>query len=1028
MLRHLSYLILALLLNHFLFSQTVASRSLSENILFHRITTEQGLPSDIIHCTYQDEKGFLWIGTSNGLCRFDGSRMTLYQNDPKDSFSISDNDVLSITSHNGKLAIGTFGGGLNILDYSTNKFSNYRNQKNNPVFADNGIYTIASIDASHLVTASGFLRILDIKNRKVELIKMPANTWTDKFDSHVADQFSPYRIFIDHEKKWWLAGEAGIVIYDPATKKSNLFCLRKDAIKGLKDFSNYSCREDNEGNIWIGGGSGLFEYNRAADKLIQHYPDRFSPTDSKSRWVKTVLIKDDNSIWFGTENGLFHYFPRSGSYNIYNNDPNESGSISDNNISYLFEDKQHIIWIGTENGLNTLYPTTSPFKVYQNLPGDNNSIQSNITKASFKDEDGNIWIGTNKGLECIEAATGIATHFDLPAWTKNLPENTVMPILQNDHSSIWIGTWGKGLYLFDFKKRKIAASYKFTSNGPESICSNHIHSLCKDSKGNLWIATWNGGIDKFDPVKKTFEHFNTTNKNSGVNSDYLTKVTFAFNTIWTGSGSGLLRYDESANKFNFYRTTNDTNNIYATSVNDIVPFDDINLLLASAYGLTRFNTVNGHFEKIDPGAGFIMAMHKQTNDSIWLATSLGLKLYIPSRNETVVYSLKDGLPISYFPVECFFHQAKNGEIFLSSNNGLIHFFPNQIKRNESKSPLYITSIKIGNNDLKDYGDPSLLSALKLKHDENYLTINFATLNFFNPSQNQYAYKLENIDKDWVYAGNRNEVIYPSLPPGNYTFKVKASNDAGVWNEKEISLNIHIASPWWKTWWFYSICFITIFVGIYSLYRLRINRILAEQKLRNKIARDLHDDIGSTLSGIKLFSTMAQNKLQQERSSAVDIVERIGERSEKMMEAMGDIVWSINPANDSMEKMLVRMKQYAAEMMEPKNINYNFSVNERSMRTKVDPEARKDIYLVFKETINNAVKHSQCNYVDIKIDWKGKNFEITIHDNGKGFDVNKVNGNGNGLLNLKQRTKDIGGEISIDSTETGTTVKLIVPVT
>jgi two-component sensor histidine kinase len=421
-------------------------------------------------------------------------------------------------------------------------------------------------------------------------------------------------------------------------------------------------------------------------------------------------------------------------------------------------------------------------------------------------------------------------------------------------------------------------------------------------------------------------------------------------------------------------------------------------------------------------------MHKQTNDSIWLATSSGLKLYISSRNATITYSLKDGLPISYFPVESYFYQANDGEIFLSSNNGLIHFYPNKIIQNTAKPVVTLTSIKVDGKELNP-GDLDNLKEIKLTYKQNYISIGFAALNLINPSQNQYAYKLERIDKDWIYAGNRNEVIYPNLSPGNYTFKVKASNDAGIWNQKEISLNIHIATPWWKTWWFYILCALVIVTFIYLLYKIRINRLLAEQKLRNKIARDLHDDIGSTLSGIKLFSTIAQNKLQQEKSSALDIVERIGERSEKMMEAMGDIVWSINPSNDSVEKMLVRMRQYAAEMMEPKNINYNFLVNEKGMRAKIDSEDRKDIYLIFKETINNAVKYSQCTEVGIKIDCRDKIFEVTIQDNGKGFDINKVNGNGNGLINLKQRAKDICGEISIVSNPSdGTIVRLIVPVT
>jgi signal transduction histidine kinase len=210
--------------------------------------------------------------------------------------------------------------------------------------------------------------------------------------------------------------------------------------------------------------------------------------------------------------------------------------------------------------------------------------------------------------------------------------------------------------------------------------------------------------------------------------------------------------------------------------------------------------------------------------------------------------------------------------------------------------------------------------------------------------------------------------------------------------------------------------------------MRINSLVSEQKLRNKIARDLHDDIGSTLSGIKLFSNMAQTKLVEERSEATNIVERIGERSEKMIDAMSDIVWSINPVNDSVENMLVRMKQYAAEMLEPKNINYTFYVDDKVKKTRFGLETRKDIYLVFKESINNAVKYSECRNLRVDLHLLKKNFEMTITDDGKGFDTSK-NGSGNGLNNFKQRANNLGGEIIIYSKESeGTIITLKVPLT
>jgi len=1013
--------------------QVRSTDTFKENIAFHRLTTENGLSSDNISCILQDKKGFLWIGTTNGLCRYDGSRFQTYKNDPADLFSISGNNILSLAFDDmERLWIGTYWQGVNVLNKNGHQFNSFKNQANGkPLFANNSIPSINQIDSTHLIIAQGKLFILDIKNKTTEFIELPKNTWSEKITNKTADIFSSDKILIDHQKKWWLTGESGLIQYDPLLKKMNLFSLRNDVPETFKNTSTWNCKEDINGNIWVASGAGLFEYNRKKDQFIEHYPTKFLPADSKAKWVNTILCHTDGTIWFGTGNGLFHYSPESGNYSVYRTNPKHSLSISDNIINCLYEDRQHIVWIGTSNGLNAVYPEESAFNVYQNIPGDKESLQSNLTHDSFKDSEGNVWVGTSKGLECINATTHkVSQYLFFDPRLKDPIEYSVMALLPDSAGLCWVGTWGAGLQLFDSRKKKFIESFAHFSNGPLSISSNYIKSLCKDAAGDLWIATWNGGIEKFDTKKKIFEHFNDSNKESGVTTNFVNKVYFDGNTIWATVITGLLKYDSATNKFKGYRITNDTTNVMAAGAGAIAADGKGSLLVGSGEGLTNFIISNNHFEKMhisdDDGVAGICLDKQKT---IWLATVNGLKEYDPSTGFSHTYTLKDGLPVSYFPLDCYVNTSADGEILLNSNSGLIHFYPDAISLNKIKPDLRITTIKIENKELKTAGDITELQDLYLKYDQNYLSINFAAFNLINPSQNQYAYKLEGVDKDWVYSGNRNEAIYTNLPSGDFIFSVKGANDAGVWNEKAISLNLHISTPWWKTWWFYALCVIAVTLSIYTLYRIRIVRILAEQKLRNKIARDLHDDIGSTLSGIKLFSSMAQNKLQQENSGALDIVERIGERSERMMEAMSDIVWSINPVNDSMEKMLVRMKQYSAEMMEPKNIDYSFSVNEKAIKAKIDSAVRKEIYLIFKEIINNSVKHSQCSEINIEIGLSGNNFEMIISDNGIGIDLSSLNVNGNGLNNLKHRAKEISGEIKISSEQKkGTKTRLIVPVT
>lgn len=998
----------------------------NEELSFHRITTEQGLPHDIINCIEQDRKGFIWIGTNNGLCRYEGNTMINYLKNAADSLSISDNNIQSIRMDSRqRLWIGTYWKGLNLLDEKNNRFIHLNNDgQNKNLLVNNSIYSLEPIDSTHLAIAQGELVVIDVRKNKSFIVNMPENSWSDR-NLSISRYFSPYKIFIDHANQWWLCGEAGIVRYNPGTKLLTAFCNRRDVPESIKNHSSWDCAEDQDGNIWIAGGAGLFQYDPKTDKFSEHYPGRFASADCQSLFLKSVLCAKDGSIWFGSTNGLFHYSPREKSYSVYRFNPYQSSSVSNNDINCLYQDRQGIIWVGTQNGLNVIYPEKAQFKTYQHVPGNPFTIASNNTMGSFKDNKGNIWCGTDLGLDCISVNGKVEhyTYIDNRINTRN--DYSVMPLFQQDEQHFWVGTWGAGMQLFNFGKRKFVSSYVHSDSDSNSICSNFIHSFTKDNQGNIWIATWNGGIDKFDPVRKVFKHYNISNGRSPDN--YLNKIIFAYGTIWSGSTKGLLRFDARTNKFQLLEITSDTSNYLSTAVSDFTPVGDGSFLIGSPNGLTKYNSRTGYFQKVISGIS-IMGMRLQENGSLWMATDNGLQEYNTRNGNRSAYTLKDGLPINNFPNECYFTETKQGELLVNTMNGLTLFHPSELKQNHIPPPVFITSIKVQNKELSGFQGVKPGETIFLSHDQNYINIKFAALNYINPFQNQFAYMLKGFDKDWIYTGNHNEANYTNLPPGNYVFMLKASNDANVWITKPVELKIHINTPWWKTWWFYAICFIWLAGFSYWIHRIRLSRVLAEQKLRNKIARDLHDDIGSTLSGIKLFSNLAHSQLLQEGSEVTPIVKRIGERSERMIDAMSDIVWSINPSNDTLENMLVRMKQYAAEMLEPKNIQYFFSADDQIYRAKIGLTSRRDIYLIFKETINNIVKHANCRSVFIQLSIEGRKMVMTVSDDGVGFDALHLE-KGNGLGNLRERAKQIGGTISVHTErEKGTMVRLIVPLT
>jgi ligand-binding sensor domain-containing protein/two-component sensor histidine kinase len=1003
----------------FLISFSLLRLQAQNNLQFQHITTEDGLPSDYINCILQDKTGLLWIGTTDGLCKFDGTGITTYVKGKRIENNSNNNVTgLHLDSATGRLFCSTFWKGLNVWNPYTDSFGNFSNTNAKKYFPSNSLMSVKYLGNNEVVVTQGAVIVLNVRTGHTRIIQMPLNTWSERKFNQISKVFSADRITIDRENNWWLFGD-GCVYYNPRTNQAYLFGLGKNVPAAFNNTTINDCKEDVAGNVWFASGSGLYLLNKKSNKLTRHFPDKFKQNNLNKSIVNVVLPNEDGTIYIGTEDGLFYYNPVTEVHECYRNNPLQSNSISDNFITALYRDRQGIIWVGTQHGLNAIYPHSSPFKVYQNIPGNKNTLNGNNTGDSYLDNNGNTWVGTNRGLECIEANGSVKIYVHGLALEKPFMQYHVKALLPLEHKYLFVGTWGNGIQMFDMKKRQFVKSFNYSEEKP-NISSNFIKSMCFDSSKNIWVGTWNGGIMKYQPKENKFETYNTTNNHGGNIKNFISRVYYDGKNLWAGEGKGILKYDTNKDCFREYIISEQKDDPLEAGVAEIASGSNNILWLGTFMGLTRFDISSGRFKKLPIGFSVIGILN-DSDTALWLATNQGLKHYFLRDGHIDSYSLADGLPVSYFPVDVYFRQAVNGDIYINSNSGLIYFSPKNIWKNQEPPQIINTVVTVDN---KPYSREMYTgNKLALDHNQQNIHIKFAALNLISPSNNQYAYKLQGFDKDWTYSGNRSEATYTNLPAGDYVFLVKAANNSGVWTSKPSELNITIERAWWRTWWFYTLCVLVFLAIVYAFYRQRIKSIIAEQALRNKIARDLHDDIGSTLSGIKLFSTMALQKLEKEKSEAAPIVERIGERSEKMIDAMSDIVWSIQPRHDELEDMLVRMKHYAAEMLEPKNILFHFMVNENDLKGKISSSCRKEIYLVFKEAINNIVKHAGCTEVRVELKLSGKRFYMTIADDGKGFEVEKKNG-GNGLFNLQERATRIKGTISICSEkDRGTVLEL-----
>jgi two-component sensor histidine kinase len=383
---------------------------------------------------------------------------------------------------------------------------------------------------------------------------------------------------------------------------------------------------------------------------------------------------------------------------------------------------------------------------------------------------------------------------------------------------------------------------------------------------------------------------------------------------------------------------------------------------------------------------------------------------MPSQN-IVVMGQKDGIFNEVFQQNAM-ELLKDGRIVAGTTDDFVYFNPKSFKSSSAPPPVSITSFKVFDQKINFDSITSQGKKIWLPFNQNFIKIEYSPLGFLNDNLSYY-YKLEGLDKNWIRGTNELSANYANLGAGSYTFLVKSENGDGVSSRQVTALEFVIRPPFWESWWFLFLLASGVAFVLYFLHRLRVNRIIAMEKVRSRIARDLHDDMGSTLSTINILSEMAKMKIEKDTTTTKGYINKISDNSSRMMEAMDDIVWSINPMNDNMQRITARMREYATNLLEAKDIEYTFQVDEAVKHVKLDMEARRDFFLIFKEAINNLAKYSDCTYAQIKIEVYEYTMMMKIQDNGKGFIVKDAD-SGNGLTNMQKRAQSLNSKIHIES--------------
>jgi signal transduction histidine kinase/ligand-binding sensor domain-containing protein/DNA-binding NarL/FixJ family response regulator len=837
------------------FCWTIPANAQAPSLSFRHIGYEQGLSNSTIESIFQDTRGYIWVATRDGLNRYDGNEMRVFRNISGDTLSLSDNYVRCLTEdRNHILWIGT-SNGLNRFDPVTQTFKRFLGR---PAVSPGG----SGVNVLYLDRQGHLWVGMDGEG----LFRMKDDGWG--FDPYpVKDSTIGYKVYSiaqTNKTGLWVGTEKGISYLDMDSHSSVTFPLPSVLV----------IQPDLSGDLWLGTAEDGLRVFHPDEGLRTAFTGRFIfPADAPGKpgsglgriisvyrhsdkdpgsldgnMVKSICLDRQGNIWVGCINGGLNLFiPSKGDFEHYRNDPMDPSSLSQRTVSALFEDIQGNLWVGTHRGGLNLYMvdalkfrkypswSASPRRQSTGRPRSQpvSGLTSRDVRAFYEDANGLVWIGTDGGgLNVWDPAKNAwSSYKNNPDDPSSLSADAVLDINKDSRDRWWIATWEGGLNQFHPQTGSFTR-YLNNPTHPGSISSSYVQKTLEDKKGRIWVATYFGGLNLFDPDKGTFTRVSGDSsgetKVSGNNMVSLGQDTHG--NIWVGTDDGgLNRLDIHTERWSHYFTHE------GRSPDIRVIFTDHSgRLWIGLSGLYLYDPAKDTFKLFTQEAGldheFIKGMAEDGQGNFWISTGGGLTSFNPDTKEFHRYNEGDGLQGLEFEAGAYLQTSK-GELFFGGTNGFNAFYPRDIQRNPYIPPVYITGIQVFDQKM------AVRDTLDLNYKQSTFSFTFTALNYTVPENNQYAYMLEGFDNDWQYVGNTHRAVYTNLDPGTYTFRVKASNNDGVWNEKGAWVRIVISPPFWKKGWFFALVALFIF-GSGAAY-LRFKRNLELAKLEEKKREEIH---------------------------------------------------------------------------------------------------------------------------------------------------------------------------------------------
>jgi len=806
-----------------------------QGIRFRHLTIDDGLSHSYVSCIFQDDQGFMWFGTFDGLNKYDGYNFTIYRHDYKDSNSIASNIIRSMYKDSqGNLWIGT-AEGLCLYDRNQDAFINY-NEKNGYNLGSFDIWSIFKDSQNNLWigTLENGLFLFDPQNNVHIEYSHKEDDPTSLSNNNVR------KIFEDSKGNLWIATlGGGLNLFNRDTKTFTHIKHQGNDPNSIIGDQLLTMVEDNKGYLWFGcykDGLSCIHLDELDQRSFINY--QHNPQNSQglcNNLILSLFVSKNGGIWIGTENGGLDYLQNDKKTFIhYENDQSDPNSLNNNSIYSIYQDEIGNLWIGTyAGGVNLYTHTKQAFKHFKNLPGNPNSLSYNSVWDFDEDRKGNIWIATDGGgLNKFDPHTGNFEYYN--SKNSNLNKDAVLTVFVDSKNNVWIGTWDGGISLFN-KQTKSFTTFKSENT---SLSSNDVFDIVEDRNGDLWFAT-QGGFNKFNKKDRSFIAYTEDNSNLIYNKTEVIKEDYKGN-ILIGTHQGFVVFNPETEEFvNYTHDPENENSLSNNFVTSIFEEDNTTLWITTTNGLNKLNRITGiitrYFKKDGLPNNLIFGIEKDKNGFLWISTNGGISRFNQKTGEFKNFTKEDGLQGNTF-IKKSHYRARDGKIYFGGVNGFNVFDPDDVIENKAIPPIVVTDFQIFNKSVKINEDDSplkehinIIKELLLSYKQSVFSFEFVALNYISSSENQYAYMLKGFDKEWNYVGNKREATYTNIDPGKYIFQVKGSNNDGVWNEEGASIKIVITPPFWRTLWFRIIVIISIIAIIYIIFKIRVRNIEAHRR-------------------------------------------------------------------------------------------------------------------------------------------------------------------------------------------------------